>query len=283
MIESTFANRIKLPLSGTTPRGPLVIGHRGASLEKPENTIAAFLAAIDSGADAIELDVRRTIDGELVVIHDATVDRTTDGSGSVSQLSLAQIKRLDAGYRFTRDGGRTFPYRNQGIGVPTLAEVLSATDDTMIFLELKEKNRELADCVRACLVEHQALDRVLIQTICSSHKATKYLRSLDKRLLIGHSSFEIGLFFTLSLFRLGRLFKPRGPSFEVPKSKYGLRLLSNFFVKRAQKAGICVIVWTVDDRITLEKCLSLGVDGVISNNPSVLARLKQTKKGKEQI
>jgi len=276
MIDSINANRLKLPLTGLTPGRPLIIGHRGAASHFPENTIPAFQAAIRAGANAIELDVRITRDGALVVIHDKTVDRTTSGSGRISDLTLAQIKALDAGYRFSPDQGRTFPFRNRSVRVPTLAEVLSATEGTMIFLELKGSSRKLADAVIACLIEKKALDRVLIQTIGASHGLARYLRKKDRRLLVGHSCFEIGLFFALSVLHLERLFKPRGPSFEIPPRRFGLSFLSPFFVKRAQKAGVSVIVWTVDDQPTLSKCMDLAIDGVITNDPARTGKLKTT-------
>ncbi|HMA22440.1 MAG TPA: glycerophosphodiester phosphodiesterase family protein, partial [Gemmatimonadaceae bacterium] len=96
------------------PAVRLVIAHRGTSAHFPENTAAAFDHAVSLGVDAIEFDLRISRDGAVVVIHDPTVDRTTDGTGAVAELSLAELKRLDAGARFTRDG-RTFPWRGQGL------------------------------------------------------------------------------------------------------------------------------------------------------------------------
>ncbi|HDH09983.1 MAG TPA: glycerophosphodiester phosphodiesterase, partial [Chloroflexi bacterium] len=95
---------------------PLVMAHRGAGLA-PENTLVAFQKALDLGADVLELDVHATKDGEIVVIHDETVDRTTDGRGAVKDFTLEELKRLDAGYHFTPDGGVTYPYRGRGITI----------------------------------------------------------------------------------------------------------------------------------------------------------------------
>ena len=106
---------------------PLLIAHRGGSALAPENTLLAFQRALDWwGADILELDVQPTRDGEAVVFHDDTLDRTTDGSGPVSARTLAELKQLDAGHHFTPDGGQTFPFRGRVIGIPTLAEVLRA-------------------------------------------------------------------------------------------------------------------------------------------------------------
>ena len=106
--------------------GPRVIAHRGGRGLWPENTLHAFRNAHARGADVLEMDLRRTADGEIVVLHDATVERTTDGSGPVEGLTVGALQRLDAGHRWTADAGRTFPFRGRGITVPTLREVFVA-------------------------------------------------------------------------------------------------------------------------------------------------------------
>ena len=101
----------------------LVVAHRGASADAPENTMPAFRLAVEQGADAIELDLHLSSDGELVVVHDAELDRTTDRTGAIASLTMQQIREADAGYRFEVADG-SFPFRGQGLRVPTLAEVL---------------------------------------------------------------------------------------------------------------------------------------------------------------
>ncbi|HEX8904757.1 MAG TPA: glycerophosphodiester phosphodiesterase family protein, partial [Longimicrobiaceae bacterium] len=106
---------------------PLLIAHRGGSALAPENTLAAFRRALDWWrADLLEIDVQPTRDGDALVIHDPTVDRTTDGTGHVSAHTVAELRELDAGWRFTPDGGRTFPCRGTGVRLSTLREVLQA-------------------------------------------------------------------------------------------------------------------------------------------------------------
>ena len=102
-----------------------VIGHRGASAEAPENTLPSLLRAIEQGVDAIELDVHVTADDIPVVIHDPTVMRTTSGEGVIATMSLRRVRELDAGARFTPDGGATYPFRDTGVRVPTVEEVLA--------------------------------------------------------------------------------------------------------------------------------------------------------------
>src|ERR671915_463263 len=115
-----------------------VIGHRGASAEAPENTLPSFLRAIEQGVDAIELDVHVTADDIPVVMHDPTVMRTTSGEGAIATTSLRRLRELDAGARFTPDRGATYPYRDTGVRVPTVEEVLDAIPSEMpMLIEVK--------------------------------------------------------------------------------------------------------------------------------------------------
>src|SRR4030095_2633215 len=116
-----------------TSSGPDVFAHRGGAALAPENTLAAFERGLTLGADGIELDVHLSRDGAVVVHHDATVDRTTDGRGAVSGLTADELARLDAGYHFRGDSGDGHPFRGRGIGVPRLAEVLSRFRDARVI------------------------------------------------------------------------------------------------------------------------------------------------------
>src|SRR5262245_19840849 len=107
------------------PAARPVIAHRGDSAHFPENTIPSFDRAVELGADAIEFDLRVSRDGEVVIIHDPTVDRTTNGTGPVSSLTLAELRALDAGARFTTDGGKSIPFRGRGLTIPTFDEMLA--------------------------------------------------------------------------------------------------------------------------------------------------------------
>jgi glycerophosphoryl diester phosphodiesterase len=134
----------------------------GASSERPENTVIAFQHCIDLGGDVNELDLYRTVDGALVVFHDSTLDRTTNGTGPVATKTLAELKTLDAGYRFTTDGGRTYPYRGQGITIPTIAEVIEQVRGGRFNIDMKSHDnataRALADEIRQLGAE----DRVIV-------------------------------------------------------------------------------------------------------------------------
>ncbi len=137
-----------------------IIGHRGASGLAPENTLQAFELALRDGADALELDVRLSRDGAPVVMHDATLDRTTSLAGAVRAQTLVDLRAADAGYRFTTDGGRTFPYRGTGVRIPTLGEVLWSFPRTPILLEIKEP--EVQAAVQRVLLTEGAAERCVV-------------------------------------------------------------------------------------------------------------------------
>src|SRR4029077_218778 len=131
------------------PRMTLVVGHRGSPAQRPENTMPSFELAVEQGVDAIELDVHLTADGQLAVVHDATLERTTDLSGSVAHMTMDAIRAADAGYRFGTDA-ETHTYRGQGLHVPTLREVLDWLPDG-VGLVVELKSRDAADGTVAAL------------------------------------------------------------------------------------------------------------------------------------
>ena len=114
-----------------------VIGHRGAAAFAPENTLPSFQHAIDVEAHGVELDLHCSVDGHLIVIHDPTLSRTTDGTGPVEERTLHELQTFDAGYQFTMDGGKTFPFRGQGIRIPTLEEVFEVVGTRPVVTEIK--------------------------------------------------------------------------------------------------------------------------------------------------
>src|SRR5215210_2384008 len=141
---------------------PVNLAHRGASSLAPENTIEAFRLALEAGAGGLELDVHMTRDGHIVVIHDATVDRTTSGTGAVSELTIDELRGLDAGFDFSPDGGSTRPYRGRESRVPTLEEVLREFPGVAVNIDIKAGSSDIEAAVLEVLREANALDRVLV-------------------------------------------------------------------------------------------------------------------------
>jgi glycerophosphoryl diester phosphodiesterase len=162
----------------------LVVAHRGASDRAPENTMEAFRLGVEDGADAIELDVHLTADGQLAVIHDDTLDRTTDRAGAVASLTLAQIREADAGARFAGPDG-SYPYRGRGLTVPTLSEVLAWLPDA-IGLVVEIKAAAAADAVVAAVPGHAVREGERLAVISFDELAIERVRELDSGIRTGY-------------------------------------------------------------------------------------------------
>jgi glycerophosphoryl diester phosphodiesterase len=240
-----------------------VIAHRGASAYAPENTLEAFELAVKQGADALELDIRLTRDGAPAVIHDATLDRTTDLSGPVRARTLAELRQADAGHRFTTDRGRTTPYRGAGIRVPTLAEVLWTFPAVPVMVEVKEP--EVQEVVRRVLLEERACDRCVV---ASEHVgALEMFR--EEPFACGASGEEISeLYWAVMLRR--RLPPSRHRLLSVPLRYRGLPVPTRRFVAAARRLGCPVHVWTVNDAATARRLWARGVAGIVTNVPDLI-------------
>jgi glycerophosphoryl diester phosphodiesterase len=251
---------------------PLNIAHRGGMGLAPENTIYAFDKAISHGSEVFELDVHATKDGEIVVIHDDTVDRTTNGSGRVKDLWLAEVKQLDAAYHYTADDGRSFPLRGKGLRIPTLKEVFQAFPDCRINIEIKQMYPGFEQKLRALIQECAMEDKVLIAS--EQHKYARAFRSLAPHIACSASRREVTIFYML-LLRAGFLYSPTFDAFQVPEYHGRLHLVTPRFITAAHKKNIRVHVWTVNDEEDMKRLLCWGADGIITDYPDRLNRVLQ--------
>jgi glycerophosphoryl diester phosphodiesterase len=245
-------------------REPLVFAHRGGCALGPENTLAAFDAGLAAGADGLELDVHLSADGVVVVHHDATIDRTTDGRGRLAARTAAELARVDAAFRFGPD--RQFPLRGQGIGVPTLREVLRRYRDTRIIVEMKVDSVEMGERLAADVRAADAVDRVCAAAygLRSALAARRALPALAAS--AAHSEVRWALYRSW----IGWPHTGVGyGGFQVPETSNGHRIVSPRFVAHAHRAGLAVQVWTVDDPQDMQRLLAWGVDGLISNRPDL--------------
>ena len=248
--------------------GPLLIAHRGGSALLPENTLIAFQEAAHRWqADMIELDVRASADGHCVVIHDATVDRTTSGSGYVAQMTLAELQALDAGYHFTRDGGVTFPLRGQAARIPTIDEVLTALPGVRFTVELKSADAQ-APLFRA-VAAHNLADRVI-----AAGERNAYRTMFNSYAGPKSASLEEALpFLVLHRCHLGRFGRIPADVVQTCEVYRGRRILTPRLVRDFHRAGVLVHVWTVNEIADMERLLDWGVDGLVTDRPDRLAGL----------
>jgi glycerophosphoryl diester phosphodiesterase len=243
---------------------PLIFAHRGGAALAPENTMAAFDHGMATGADGIEFDVRLSLDGVAVVLHDPTLDRTTDGTGPVGHRTAAELRDVDAGYRFERDGGN--PFRGRGIGIPSLRDVLSRYRTTAMIAELKSAEPRLAHAVVEDIHATGTLGGV---TIGSFQKgALDAVRACDPSVRTGADMDEIRSGLVASPHR-GRPGRPAFDAFQVPEVFAGVRIVTPAFVARAHDAGVSVVVWTVDREDDMRRLLEWGVDGLITDRPDL--------------
>ena len=248
---------------------PQVFAHRGGCDLGPENTIAAFDIGMSTGADGLELDVHLSADGIVVVHHDKTLDRTTNGSGPIAARTAQQLERVDAGYWFKR--GDAYPFRGQGIGVPTLREVLARYRGVPTIVEIKVYTAALGDAVAEEVRRADAVDYVCIAGYgrASAHAARRALP------VVATSAYEREV--RLALFRSWLRCPVNAAPYEtyqVPECAEAIRIVSPRFVRDAHKAGFKVQVWTVDEASDMRRLLEWGVDGLISNRPDLAVRVR---------
>jgi glycerophosphoryl diester phosphodiesterase len=243
---------------------PLVFGHRGGAALAPENTLAAVGAGLSAGADGIEVDVRLSLDGVAVLMHDATLDRTTNAAGPVGALSAADLGLLDAGYRFGRDGGH--PFRGRAIGVPRLTEVLGRFRETAFIVELKSADPRLARAVVDDIHAAGASGRV---TVGSFDKAAlDAVRALDPAIRTGADMDTVRSGLDVASWP-GAPAAPAFEAFQVPELYAGIRIVTPEFIDRAHGSGISVFVWTVNAEDDMQRLLDWGVDGLITDRPDI--------------
>jgi glycerophosphoryl diester phosphodiesterase len=239
------------------------VGHRGNAAHAPENTLESFRQAVALGVDALELDVRLSSDGHVVVIHDPTVDRTTDGTGRVARSSLESLRSVDAGARFTPDGGKTFPYRRRGITIPTFAEVLSAFPSMPFLIEIKA--REAAAPTRQLIEAHGAEARCIVASF-DDDVAPAFAGS---GFLVVSSPADVKRLYFPALFRARRKTVTYGVMC-IPSRYRWIPLPVRGLVRSLEPCGVNVHIWTVNNPTVARKLWKKGVRAIISDDPGLI-------------
>ena len=258
---------------------PIVIGHRGAAGERPENTLESFRHALACGAQILESDVHASRDAQVVMCHDAVVDRTTSGTGAVRDLSCHELQRLDAGYRYSRDGGRTHPYRGRGLSIPTLREAFEALPDARFNLELKQDQNGLVEATLALIEEFERADRTLVTAADDAlmGRIRERVRARGLPVALGAATGDVVGFVRAAL--SGER-PPEGPvALQIPASFGGNPLATPELVKLAHDHGVHVHVWTINDPDEMARLLDLGVDGLVTDHPARMVELVARRRG----
>jgi glycerophosphoryl diester phosphodiesterase len=250
---------------------PLVMAHRGGAALWPENTLFAFDKAVDLGIHVLETEIHSSKEGALVLIHDRTVDRTTNGTGPINAFTLKELKELDAGYNWSSDGGQTFPFRGQGITIPTLEEVFTAFPKILFNIDIKQVEPSLVLPLCEMIRGFNMVEKVMVASFNS--QTIKQFRLKCPEVATSASKSEISIFFAMNLLFLGSAYRTAAQALQVPEYSMGLHLLTQKFVDTAHKLNLKVHAWTINELADMRRLLELGVDGIITDYPDRLISL----------
>ena len=259
------------PFFTQSEQRPLVMAHRGGRALWPENTLYAFERAVELGVDVLEMDIRTTADGVPIVMHDDTVDRTTNGSGPVHSFTLDELKSLDAGYAWSPDDGQTFPHRGQGITVPTLEEVFAAFPAMPLNIEIKQEEPSMVEPFCQLIRDHGLVDQIIV---ASFHQETlDEFRETCPDVATATSTSETVMLFALSRLFLESTYGAPAEAAQVPEYRSGLHVLAPRFVDAAHNRNLEVHAWTINNEDDMQRMIALGVDGIITDYPDRLLAL----------
>lgn len=247
---------------------PLAIAHRGGMGLWPENTMLAFENAAALGVDALEMDIQRTRDGVLVVSHDPTLERCTNGRGAIADLRFDEIRHFDAGWHWTPDNGDSFPYRGRGITIPALEEVFDAFPRLRMIVDNKPRNPEVALQFAELIRRRNMQDRVIIASFHAPNLLAVRERCPD--VCTSCSDPEIRLFWLTQFFGLTPFYTPPADSMQIPLAQHNLRIASRRFLRHAAAAGVEVHVWTINEDDIARDLLAWGARGILTDYPDRL-------------
>jgi glycerophosphoryl diester phosphodiesterase len=251
--------------------GPVVLAHRGWRGYYPENTLLAFEMAAKMPIDGLEIDIHSTADGELVVIHDETVDRTTNGTGPVHSYTLAELKKLDAGYRWTKDDGKTFPFRGRGSTIPTLKEVMMRFLHLWINVDIKQAKPSIIQPFTNLILETNKTAHMCVGSF-NGQTVARFRKEMPDVAKSGSKN-EVRLLYILSKLRLPQLYRGQANIFQIPEYEGNSHLVTRQFVQAAHRNKMAVHVWTVNETAVMQRLLDIGVDGLITDYPDRALRL----------
>ena len=252
------------------------IAHRGGGALAPEETLEAFAKSEEAGADMFEYDVHITKDGHLIASHDATVDRITTGTGYINDLTLTEIKALDAGEKFVDVNGES-PYKGQGVQLATVEEIFLLFPHKRAVIELKDTNRpELYEAMNQeiwrLIQQYNMEDKVIIASF--DHKINQRFKEISNgQVAIGAGESEATSYLTKMILRLNGLAHTDAQAFQLPTTQHGLDLTQKNIINGSRQRGLDVYYWTINDEGTMRDLIAKGVDGIMTDNPELLEKV----------
>lgn len=252
------------------------IAHRGGAALAPEETLEAFAKSEEAGADMFEYDVHITKDGHLIASHDATVDRITTGTGYINDLTLTEIKALDAGEKFVDVNGES-PYKGQGVQLATVEEIFLLFPHKRAVIELKDTNRpELYEAMNQeiwrLIQQYNMEDKVIIASF--DHKINQRFKEISNgQVAIGAGESEATSYLTRMILRLNGIAHTDAQAFQLPTTQHGLDLTQKNIINGSRQRGIDVYYWTINDEGTMRDLIAKGVDGIMTDNPELLEKV----------
>lgn len=251
------------------PSTPLVFAHRGGRALGPENTLTAFDLGLAAGADGLELDIHLSADGVPVVHHDPDLDRCTNASGPIAARTADELSRVDAGFHFGEDAG--FPWRERGVGIPTLSAVLARYTAVPLIIEIKTPSPKAPHAVVELIRSAEAIERVCVGSF--NFETLHAVRQIEAALATSASRLEGQRALYRSWFGLGVGRVPYR-AFQVPEQSGRLRVVSPRFIRAAHRANLAFQVWTVNEEADMRRLLDWGVDGLITDRPDEAVRVR---------
>jgi len=250
---------------------PIVFAHRGDSAQIPENTFQAFKDAYQMKVDCIETDVHMTKDKNFVHFHDPDLERTTNGTGEIADYTLAELKALDAGYKFQSEESKEFPFRDKGLQILSIEEVLPRFPNIRFNIDIKSKNPEAPELLARKLKEMGVETRVCVGSF--HQKQIQHFRTFSSSATsAGSNEKKTPLTYEEAIENQKRVFRKALPYFslQIPVKMSIVKIASRQFIEFAHYVGIAVHVWTINDVTVMKRLLQWGVDGIFTDKPGVL-------------
>src|SRR5688572_3210113 len=241
--ETQAGRGLEHPFFTQAQKRPEVIAHQGGKGQWPGETLFAFEEAVKLGVDVLEFDIHSTRDGHLVLMHNATVDETTNGAGRIYRFSLRDLKKLDAGYRWTANRGKTFPFRGKNIRVPTLEEVFEKFSNKRMNIEIKQSAPPVVDSLCALIDKYKMTEKVLVASF--SHDDVTRVRNTCPRVATSASTQELLGFRFGNSSLSGATSRP--DCLQVKDTVRTIRIITRDSVARARSLKLPIHAWTVND------------------------------------